>query len=165
MSKCTRAACGGLVLLLSLVALPVFGAEGRTPIWQPTTLGSTGKYIVTRNIVSAAGPVITVAGSSTENIDIDLNGMTLTGGGGGHVVDVSNVATFVLRNGSIDAQEGAGDGVHVTNTGEVVIEDLTIQPGMVQGIFIGENVHSFAVRRNLIRLPSDDGIQVDAGFP
>ena len=166
MPKFVRVAGCGLILVLLAGAIPVLGAEGRTPIWQPVTLGagSTGKYIVTRNLVSVGGPVITVAGSGGENIDIDLNGMTLIGAAGAHVIDVSDVKTFVLRNGTIEGgPDGtSGDAVHVYIPGEVVIEDLTIHAGVARGIAIYQNAPelAFAVRRNLIYEPEGDGIFV-----
>jgi hypothetical protein len=48
--------------------------DGKTPIWEATTLSSPGNYIVTRDIVTAAGPVLNIL---MENVTVDLNGFTL----------------------------------------------------------------------------------------
>lgn len=163
MSRLLRAAGCCLALVLASAAL---ADEGRIPIWQPVNLGAgdTGTYVVTRNVANLGGPVINIVGTGVENIDIDINGMTLTGGA--HVVSVSNVATFVLRNGTLEAETAAalGDGVNVTNhAGEVVLEDLTIQRGVGNGIFIGDGVETFAIRRNMILNPFGDGILINGG--
>ena len=77
-----------LIIILGLVAvLPDMYAEGRIPVFlDGTIIGADGRYIVTRNIVSGgAGPVITIAAS---NVDLDLNGFTLTGAAGITVIDI-----------------------------------------------------------------------------
>jgi hypothetical protein len=172
MRSILRIGVGGLAVALALAALPTLAAEGRIPLWQPTALagpGIDGKYIVTRNMASAGGPVIGILGTGSENIDIDLNGMTLTGAAGAHVVDVQNVKTFVLRNGTIQGEpvDPAGNGVNVVTSGEIVIEDLTINGGIMTGIWLqqSEPEIAFAIRRNVINEPNGDGITIQGqGF-
>jgi hypothetical protein len=156
----------GCSLLVMLLAGTALGAEGRIPVWQPGPLnpGTTGSYIVTRNLASVGGPVISVAGSGVENIDIDLNGMTLTGGFGMDVINVTNVKTLVLRNGTLESEDtgAGGNGVTVITAGEIVIEDLTIHRGLMTGIAVFQTFPeiAFAIRRNLIYEPEGDGIMI-----
>src|SRR5262245_66107010 len=66
-----------LVLLVFLAAASpsIRADEGRIPIFQPTTITSTGSYVVTRDITVASGNVITIQASY---VTLDLNGKTLT---------------------------------------------------------------------------------------
>ena len=61
----------GVVLLLALATLPALAAEGRTPIWQATTITADGKYILTRDIQPRAGqPTIDITdGTAFGTID------------------------------------------------------------------------------------------------
>ncbi len=163
MRRFVRFAVGGVVLTLLAGALPAMGAEGRIPIWQPVDINQSGKYIVTRNITNPADAVIKVSGGS---VDIDLNGMTLTSGGGLGTIDVSTASKLVLRNGSVSAQ--SGDGVRVWNAGQVVLEDLTVLAAAANGISVRAGFHmspGFALRRNVIREVGGVGIRIDGGDP
>jgi len=60
-----------LVVLAALTASPCLAAEGRTPIAVPTTISSPGQYVVTRNIASGVGTIITI---DADDVDLDLNG-------------------------------------------------------------------------------------------
>jgi parallel beta-helix repeat protein len=151
---------------------PALAAEGRIPIWAPTSLvgpGTDGKYIVTRNVAPPGGSsAIFVSGTGTEEIDIDLDGKTLFGDplGAASIVDVSNVGTLVLRNGSVRAMgpPAGGDSVRVSNVQKVIIEDLRIEGG-------GAGIHllavsNFAVRRNVVVSADPFGIWAEsAGNP
>ena len=89
-----------------LMTVPALAAEGRIPLWEPTVLpgpGIDGKYIVTRNITApVGGTVISVIGTGQEEVDIDLDGKTLFGdaAGAANIIEVFDVRTVVIRNGS-----------------------------------------------------------------
>ena len=68
---------GLLAVLLAVVTVPAFADEGRTPLYEPTTITMPGSYVVTRNISSATGPVLTI---TAEGVSVDLNGFELNGG-------------------------------------------------------------------------------------
>jgi len=64
-----------LFVLLMAAGHTLLADEGRIPIFQPTTITSTGSYVVTRDITVASGNVITIQASY---VTLDLNGKTLT---------------------------------------------------------------------------------------
>ena len=134
-----------LVLCSALFAcLPALGAEGRTPVFLPgTVLGADGKYILTRNLVAAAGPVISICGG---DVDLDLNGFQVSNGGGGSVITMSAACGadhVTIKNGSV---AGGGIGIEVLNVRKVDLEDLKIHDGSADGIQLF-NVLNAAVRR------------------
>lgn len=161
-----RIAAGGIALLLLAASVPAFGAEGRIPIWQPVELNNvSGKFIVTRNISAAISPadmpIIKVSGGS---VDIDLNGMTLTGTAGLPIILVDEAESFVLRNGTL--QGPSAEAVSVKSA-MVVIEDLTIVAPGSHGISVFGPMKpymTFAIRRNHIRSVQGNAVWVDGGF-
>lgn len=83
--------------------------EPRTPIEAPTTITAPGSYYLTRNIVQTGNSdgVVIVA----DNVTLDLNGFTISGGRTGVYVDhfpfpAANGVTIV--NGSIASVSGSG---------------------------------------------------------
>jgi hypothetical protein len=151
-------------LAIAVVTPHVRAAEGRIPLWTQVGLGpgsTPGKYIVTRDIFAVAGsglPAISIAGGpGFEEIDIDLNGFTVYGDpGGAPVISATGLVSLTIRNGSVRHFAPAGNGIEVFAVEKAVIEDTKVSGG-VAGIFLSE-VPSFAVRRNVVRLTSSDGI-------
>lgn len=152
-----------MLVLIFVIALPAIAGEGRTPIHRAgTTINTSGKYIVTRNLVNAAatpGPVITIA---APDVDLDLNGFVLDNtahpGLGNNVIDVwSGLMTVRIHNGEL---VGGFRGVQVLEVKKVVIEDLRINDTSDSGIYLNE-VNSFAIRRNVIVKANEPGIQVN----
>ena len=147
-------------LFVSVVAFSLAASsEGRIPIGAPVTLDATagaaivGKYIVTQNLTastSADSRVIQVTGTGVEDVDVDLNGFTLTGGRGGSPVEAiraTNLRSLTIRNGTIKLSSPA-NGLWVENTRNVIIEDVKFG-----GASIAVRVQSlgtFALRRNVI---------------
>jgi parallel beta-helix repeat protein len=153
------------VLILALVVgavLPVFAAEGRTPIWRPlnaATVGpltASGKYVVTRDIIRPVcfGPVIDIAVPAVlptqppGHVDIDLNGFTLFACPGHPVIRAVGQNNITIRNGTL----GYADyGVEIVGTPEantkVVIEDVKVLDVVIAGIQL-DQVSDFALRRN-----------------
>lgn len=155
-----------------LLTIPALAGEGRIPLWEPTVLpgpGITGKYIVTRNIVAPAGATaISVIGTGQEEVDIDLDGKTLFGdpAGGLNIIEVSDVRTIVIRNGSLRAlgPPAGGSSIFIDKVQKVILEDLRIEDGGT-GIYLSGSPN-FAIRRNVIVGADPVGIQVEgAGLP
>jgi parallel beta-helix repeat protein len=134
-------------------------AEGRTPIFAPTTISADGKYIVTRNIGPAPTALITVLST---NVDIDLNGFVLDNGPTPQpVISISlagGVEQITIRNGSLKGGS-AGIDASVPAT-KAVIEDVKIQGPSGIGIHLLD-VSSLAIRRNLVTSSGGVGIVVD----
>ena len=66
MRKISILALAALVSLLAAQPMHLLAADGAIPIWEPTTIGEPGHYIVTRNIEGVAEePVIDSAGPTS----------------------------------------------------------------------------------------------------
>jgi len=143
-----------LAVVVALTVSPCLAAEGRTPIAVPTTITTPGQYVVTRNIASGAGTIITI---DADDVDLDLNGFLLDGSGSGASV-ISGVAHtgLVIRNGKL-IQDSVG--IRITDGERIVIEDLQIRGAGSTGIYL-ERTAGFAVRRNVIGSQSAGGIFV-----
>lgn len=91
-----------VLIFAGLLALPAWGAEGRTPVWVPgTILGTDGAYIVTRDIIGGGPvPIIDIA---APRVTLDLNGFTLdnTGGATAAIIISGPVVEVTVRNGTI----------------------------------------------------------------
>ena len=76
-----------------------YSAEGRYLISEQTTITEPGAYLVTNNIVSPGGPVITI---QAENVTLDLGGFTLSSGPDDVATIQIDVASSVkIFNGTI----------------------------------------------------------------
>jgi len=141
-------------------ALPTHGGEGRTPLFEPTTITADGKYIVTRDIAGGGGaPVLDIA---APNVDIDLNGFTLSNGAGlSEVILISVPVTQVtIRNGTLD---GGGVSIDATVAGggeKIVIEDIKSQGAGADAIHILD-IENPVIRRTVIEGASGAGILID----
>ena len=133
---------GMLAVLSAVASLPALGAEGRTPIFQPTVIsGAGGRFVVTQNI-SAGGsaPIIDITAT---NVDLDLNGFELR-----HlatnvpVIRTVNPGTSI-RHGQI---RGGARGIEFTNATDTVIEDVAILDPSGDGIHI-EDGANHVIRR------------------
>lgn len=152
-----------LFLLLLGVALPVVAGEGRIPIWNRTVIGTSGKYIVTREIPPGPGPAIDIVGPA-DHVDIDLNGFTVFGDPAGLVVirAIGAFRSITIRNGEVRSQGPPGDAILIDTAERVVLEDLKIIDAGGAAIHL-VSVRDFLVRDNLVTDPNLDGILVD-GF-
>lgn len=165
--RSTRLAGAFVALSVLAAVVPATAGEGRIPIWQPTALGpgsTPGKYVVTRDVTTAAGGGVTIfvsGGPGFEEVDIDLNGFTLLGdpGGGVPVIEVSGMRSVTIRNGSIRSLGPASLGIRAVGVEKLVIEDVKTQDGEY-GFFL-EAVPNFAIRRNIVVAAGLEGIYVD----
>jgi parallel beta-helix repeat protein len=131
-----------LLLACSTAAL----AQGRTPVWLPgTVIGANGSYFVARDIVAAgAAPVITI---TAPNVDLDLNGHTLTVPGGGPAV-ISVPAGFSevrIHNGRLS---GGSMSIDAIAGRKLVIEKVHSQDaqGPAPGAFHASNIDDVVIR-------------------
>jgi parallel beta-helix repeat protein len=143
-------------LILPFIAGAVLAAEGRIPVFAPGSfLGADGTYIVTRNLAGGAGAVITIG---APNVDLDLNGFTLTGAGGPVISVLAGVDHVTIRNGVLS---GGTIGIDVPGaTRKVDIHDVKIHDAATSGIHLG-NVEGAAIRRNEITDTGSEGIAWD----
>jgi parallel beta helix pectate lyase-like protein len=162
MSKSRRIVSTTLVVCALAAALPAFSAEGRIPVFAPSVLGVDGKYIVTRNIVgTGAAPVINI---TAPNVDLDLNGFTLTEPAGAFAVVLVSAAsevrvhngTLVAGNASVDVAAAAGR--------KLILEDLRSQDavGVAPGALHAMGIDNVVIRRCVVvGAPGMTGITVD----
>ena len=145
-----------IILTLPFMSAAVFAAEGRTPVWAPgTLLGADGKYIVTRNIAAGAGSVITIG---APNVELDLNGFTLSGGASPVISLLAGVDHVTIRNGVL---AGGTVGIEAPGpTRKVDLEDLKIHDPAGAGIHLGA-VEGAAIRRVEITDTPSEGILWD----
>ncbi len=145
--------------LLGFGASATLADEGRIPIFEPTTLDGAqtdigGKYIVTRNIAIGGNPgdptvALTIVGTGTEVLDIDLNGFAIAG----HpfdpepTIEIDNVRSVTLRGGTVRSSLTTNC-IEVTAK-QVVIDGLVLLCG-VQAISI-TSADTIGIRDNRIR--------------
>ncbi len=162
---------------LMLTLTSAWALEGKTAIYAPTTITTSGSYILTRNI-SGAAPLITIAAS---DVELDLNGFTLEATSAtGYVVTASNVDRLRIRNGRtkagvrgislelVDAAEirdvivdaSTSSGISLYQVKDFLISNCSIEnaggPGILADLstFSGQGV----IERNRIRNAGLDGI-------
>jgi len=157
-----------VLFLIVAVALPALAGEGRIPIYQyPTVINQPGKYIVTRNINGAGGPqpVIDV---QAPDVDIDLNGFTLSNLGGPQpIIYTFGGVPLTIRNGTL---VGGSEGIYAQTGADdvpmfkVVVEDVNVMASAGYGIHL-RMISDFALRRNNIASSQNVAIFIDGGNP
>ena len=106
--------------LCLLAALPLFAGDGAIPIWEPTTISEPGNYILIRNVGDfLTDDTITIA---ADNVDLDLNGFTITGGTTG--ILATSVSGVSVHDGFILC---ATDGLRFATVSEFSVRRLTIE--------------------------------------
>jgi parallel beta-helix repeat protein len=148
-----------IVSILALIAtLPVLAAEGRIPIFSsPTTIATSGRYFVSRNLSSGGPSIITI---TADDVDIDLNGFVLDGTGSVNpVVAASGVDGVTIRNGTI---LGGSRSIEIANGERVVIEDVEADGATGIGIFL-DNTTAFAIRRVVFRNTFSTALRANGG--
>ena len=155
----TKSAVATLVLLAAVCAVPLPAAEGRTPIWQPTAINAPGKYILTRDVVVAAGSVIVI---NTDHVDIDLNGFRVETGAPVPVISGIGKNNLTIRNGTV---AGGGAGISLSSGQNFVIEDVKVVGAGLGGIELFD-MTAFAIRRVHVSNCGTIGIAIGppAGF-
>jgi parallel beta-helix repeat protein len=141
------------------LAAPTLAGEGRIPIWQPITIapGGEGKYFLSRDVSAAGGtPAIDIL-SGVGEVDIDLNGFTISAVDA-DVIRAVQIESLTVRNGTI---QGGVTGIYVDETQQVVIEDVKAQSNGQDGFYV--RALAFAIRRNIVTDAARTGIEVQ-GF-
>ena len=125
------------LFLMTLASAPLYGGEGRIPIWEGTTITEPGYYILTRDISFLGG------GSGilidADDVVLDLNGFTISNNvqSAGYAVRIAaGRINVTVRNGRLsDAERGVS---HNSNTGRarVYLESLEITDMSGFGIYL-----------------------------
>lgn len=133
--------------------------EPRTPISSlPYTISSPGSYYLTGDLSSTTGG-ITVA---TNDVELDLNGFTLTGSAGYYGLYASFYNQITVRNGRLRSW---GTGIYLLYDDNEV-DDVVVSSSAADGVVIGDRgvvrrVRAIANAATGIKAYSpDDGISV-----
>jgi parallel beta-helix repeat protein len=157
MSRNLRRALG--VLLGLLTVLPAAAAEGRIPVFAPTTLAADGKYIVPRPIMGtgAASPIVIAA----PNVDLDLNGFAVVEPGGGFpVIFIPGfVGTVRVHNGTLTTGSLGLDAPFAGPGGKLVLDHLKVQGS--GGVGIHSSTEATIIRDSTVEGTGGDGILID----
>lgn len=118
-------------------------ADGRTPVWEPTTITTSGHYVLTRDI-SGPGTVVSIV---APRVTLDLNGFGLDNSGTSSPVLVltSGARDLVVRNGRIRGGSSCIDSTGASAL-RIVIEDLDCTDPQSTAINL-PSVETFQVRR------------------
>ncbi len=122
------------MLALMFVVVPPSMADDESDsggIGAPTVITKPGNYKLRRSLTARSDrPLITIA---SDNVALDLDGMTLTGLGGkqGAGIVVEGRANVAVRNGFL---RNFGTAVQVANSSNVRLEDLQISGEDIQGL-------------------------------
>lgn len=113
------------------IAPSVFGVEGRIPIGNsPYLITNPGRYILTRNLPSAATPTIDINLPGGGDVDLDLNGFTVNGTLN-HSLPAINVATSGGTNPRVRIHDGSivegAEAVYAIGPGSMVFEHLAVR--------------------------------------
>jgi hypothetical protein len=120
--------------LLAAVLVPAASADdGRTPIYQPTTIDEPGSYYLTRDIDSSTDAIKVQASP----VVLDLNGYEVSGGSGWASIRIElDGAEFTVRDGFL---RGARHGLYYFSSSSlsahIRVENVTIT-----------NVENFGIR-------------------
>ena len=145
-----------LLVLTVCVSLPVpaLAVEGHIPISAPVTIGAPGRYVVTQNITAAA-PIIIV---NSNDVDIDLNGFTLTNTAAGTPVISSNgFSQLTVHDGTI---HGGLNSIYAFFGTTVVIENIKTEAAVGTSIYLSV-VTNFVIRHSIVHFAGTRGIDVD----
>ncbi len=160
MSRSARLLIGCLCLwpFLALQA-----EEGRTPIpfatpiATPIVLDTPGQYVLTRNLTATgAGPVFQI---NAVGVDLDLNGMTVTGDAASTVIEIALDAEARIRNGVLS---GGTIGINTDGADRVNIEQVTVTGTSDRGIYLFD-VDQFSIVDSIIENAGSVGIAAEGG--
>ncbi|MFN7965988.1 MAG: right-handed parallel beta-helix repeat-containing protein [Acidobacteriota bacterium] len=116
-----------LSLLISVLVFPVaaWAAEGRFPIWEPTTITTGGHYVLTQDVSALGGPAISIVGGIGD-VEIDLNGFTVsTSPPGAAVIQANALGSVTLRNGTVRGTP-FGPAVQLVGVAQVRLDRLKV---------------------------------------
>jgi len=92
-----------VITILLLLAAPSWAEDGAVPVYEPVVISSSGRYVVTRAF-SGANPIQV----AVDDVDIDLNGFTLTSTSGAVVAIADGVTDVSIHDGHLT---GGSDGI------------------------------------------------------
>jgi parallel beta-helix repeat protein len=135
-----------MALLFVVHTTAAFAQAGRMPVWMPgTVIAANGSYVVTRNITAiGAAPVIFI---TAPNVDLDLNGFTLTGFVPGQVISIPGPFSEIrIHNGRLS---GGSMSIDAAGTGrKLIIEKVHSQDAFGPG---AAALHAFDIENLVIR--------------
>jgi hypothetical protein len=151
-----------LGLLVAGSATVVVAAEGRFPIWEPVTIATSGRYVLTQDVTAGVGPVIDVV-PGIGDVEIDLNGFTVSSSGAGTaVIQVNGANAVIIRNGSLQGGP-AGLGVKVDGTLNVTLERLHVS-NLGSDCLQVLNAGKVSIHHNTLEDCNGAGIRVDSSL-
>ncbi|MBP7149077.1 MAG: right-handed parallel beta-helix repeat-containing protein [Acidobacteria bacterium] len=113
-----------LCCVLLAPGMPALAADGRTPIWEPTTITEPGAYYLARDLVSDGNKLITIAASG---VDLDLAGHALSGPGLGTGVSIAPQQERVRIHDGVF--RSLGDGIEASQARAIVVEHVRCEAG------------------------------------
>jgi parallel beta-helix repeat protein len=147
-----------LRVALAMALLGVIPAQAATKISScPVTITAPGEYEVTRNLI-CAGTAITITASE---VDLNLDGHTLSGSGGGDGIFVQSAANVSIRNGAV---RGFFIGVELQRTVDCRITNVTASQNGDSGIVLDSEARANRVTRNTASGNGFAGIDLEAAF-
>lgn len=149
-----------VIFVLSAAALEALAAEGRIPVFAPGVLGATGKYILTQDITGPATSSAIVIGAP--NVDLDLNGFTVTEPGGAFsAIEIAvPIVEVTIHDGTVSSGN-FGINAPLAGGGEkIVIEDVKVQAPTGPGIRIFD-IKDTAIRRAVVDAPGAACVLID----
>lgn len=159
-----RSSLVALICLAPMGASGLFADEGKIPIHSLVgpTFGilTPGHYILTED-VSFAGTIILIRSS---DVTVDLNGFTLTGGGGLPVIAIDPAAAafnVTIRNGSINGGSAGIDDIGAVGRVRVRIQNVSVNAPDLRGISLDRAAHVEIEGCHIRNVLNDDGIYVN----
>src|ERR1700720_2592719 len=155
-----------LALGLSALASTPAHAAGPTPINACQTLSTPGNYALTKNL-TASGDCLVL---TSNNINIDLAGHTISGDGSGRGIGGNNVRNIVINDGKI---KNFATGISLTLssccTGDNTIQNMNVSNNTGGGILVDGCCNTFSnivansnsgigLRNNDCRSPVTNGV-------
>lgn len=116
-------------------------AAAATPINACGTINTPGNFVLSQNL-TASGDCLTLTSS---NVNIDLNGHTISGNGSGSGITGNNIHNIVIDDGKI---KGFATGINLTLTsddiGDDTIQNMNVSNNTGVGILITGCCNTFA---------------------
>jgi len=130
-----------LALALCALASTPAHAAAPTPINACQTLSTPGNYALTKNL-TASGDCLVL---TSNNINVDLAGHTISGDGSGRGIGGTNVRNIVINDGNI---KNFSTGISLTlssgNTGDNTIQNMNVSNNTGGGILIDGCCNTFS---------------------
>ncbi len=108
------------VLLVALMATPLFATGGRTPIFTQTTITQSGSYFLSQDISVSSGTAIVI---DADEVSIDFNGHSLFLDSVVDGISADGQKNLVIENGSI---VGGNQALLIQSSTDVTVRNMSI---------------------------------------